>query len=125
MAARYFSVDEANGLLETVRPLMTAILAARQAIVDAQPEIWPMLEKAVGNGGSRKAGALLAQFEVIQNGVRRLQALGVEVKDINQGLVDFPAKRGGRDIYLCWRYDEPSITHWHDIDAGFAGRQPL
>jgi hypothetical protein len=104
---------------------MSAILAARQAIVDAQPELWPMLEKAIGNGGSQKAGALLAQFEIIQHNLRRLQALGIEVKDINHGLVDFPARRDDRDVYLCWRYDEPSITHWHDLDAGFAGRQPL
>ena len=125
MPSRYFTVAEANALLATVRPLMAAVLAARQEIVDAQPEVWPVLEKAVGNGGSKKAGALLAQFEVIQRGVRTLQNLGIEVKDINQGLVDFPAQRDGRDVWLCWRYDEPSITYWHELDSGFAGRQPL
>lgn len=125
MAARHYTVAEANQLLEIVRPLMAAILTARQIIVDAQPEVWPVLEKAVGNGGSHKAGALLAQFEVIQRNVHALQELGLEVKDINQGLVDFPAQREGRGIYLCWRYDEPRITHWHELDAGFAGRQPL
>lgn len=125
MASRYFTVAEANALLPNVRPVMSAILVARQQIVDAQPEIWPVLEKAVGNGGSKKAGALVAQFDVIQKNVRVLQDLGITVKDINQGLVDFPAQRDGREVYLCWRYDEASITHWHEVDAGFAGRQPL
>ncbi|MBP7692056.1 MAG: DUF2203 domain-containing protein [Anaerolineales bacterium] len=125
MASRYFTVAEANALLENVRPIMSAILVARQQIVDAQPEIWPVLEKAVGNGGSKKAGALVAQFDVIQKNVRVLQDLGITVKDINQGLVDFPAQRDGREVYLCWRYDEARITHWHEVDAGFAGRQPL
>lgn len=125
MSTRYFTVAEANALLATVRPVVAGILAARRVIVDAQPDLWPVLEKAVGNGGSKKAGALLAHFEIIQRGVRALQALGVEVKDINQGLLDFRAQRDGRDIWLCWRYDEPGVAHWHELDAGFAGRQPL
>lgn len=125
MAARHFTVEQADQLLEVVRPLMAALLAARQTIVDAQPEMWPVLEKAIGNGGSKKAGELLVHFEIVQKNVQALQALGVEVKDINQGLVDFPALRAGREVYLCWRYNEPRITHWHELDAGFAGRQPL
>lgn len=123
--ARYFTVEEANALLETVRPLMRDILQARQHIVEAQPDVWPVLEKSIGNGGSKKAGELLAHFEVIQRNVRTIHGLGLEVKDVNLGLVDFLARRNGRDVYLCWRYDEPSITHWHDLDTGFAGRQPL
>lgn len=125
MASRYFTPDEANALLTTVRPLMRDILQARQQIVEAQPELWPVLEKAMGNGGSKKAGAMLTHFEVIQRNLRAIQELGIEVKDINLGLVDFLARRGERDVYLCWHYDEPSITHWHELDAGFAGRQPL
>lgn len=123
--ARYFTLEEANALLATLRPLMREVLAARQQIVAAEPALWPVLEKALGNGGSRKAGAMLQHFEVIQNGVRAIERLGLEVKDVNLGLVDFLAQRDGRDVYLCWRYDEPRITHWHDLDAGFAGRQPL
>ncbi len=125
MTARYFTLAEADSLLETVRPLMRAILAARQHVVDAQPELWPVLEKAIGNGGSRKAGALLADFEIIQTNVRLIQDLGLEVKDINTGLIDFLSRRDERDVYLCWQYDEPRITHWHELEAGFAGRQQL
>ena len=122
---RLFTVDEANALLPTLRPLLIDILQARQNIVAAQPELWPVLEKAVNNGGSKKAGAVLADFEVIQRNVKAIQELGIEIKDINIGLVDFPAERDGREVYLCWRFDEPRVTHWHDLDSGFSGRQPL
>jgi hypothetical protein len=55
--------------------------------------------------------------------IHRLQDLGIEVKDIATGLIDFPALRDGRAIYLCWKYNEESIQFWHEMDAGFAGRQ--
>ncbi len=125
MRARYFTPAEANALLPTLRPWLAEMLAARQRIVDAQPELWPVLEKAVGNGGSKKAGAVLADFEIIQRRSKDIEALGVQLKDLNTGLVDFPSQRDGRDIYLCWRYDEPRVAHWHDLETGFTGRQPL
>jgi hypothetical protein len=125
MRVRYFTVEEANSLLTTLRPLVAEILDARQHIVDAQPDLWPVLQRAIGNGGSQKAGAVLAHFETIQRNARAIEALGLELKDVNTGLVDFPARRDGREVYLCWRYDEPRVAHWHDLDTGFAGRQPL
>ncbi|MCC7359999.1 MAG: DUF2203 domain-containing protein [Anaerolineales bacterium] len=125
MPTRYFTVEQANALLPTIRPLVAALLEARQRIVDAQPELWPMLEKAVGNGGSAKATAVLSDFEIVDHNVKAIMALGLELKDVNSGLVDFLAQRDGREVYLCWRYDEPTVAHWHDLEAGFAGRQPL
>jgi hypothetical protein len=125
MPTRYFTVDEANALLPTIRPMVAALLEARQRIVDAQPELWPVLEKAVGNGGSAKATAVLADFEIVDKNVKAIMALGLELKDVNSGLVDFLAQRDGREVYLCWRYNEPTVAHWHDLEAGFAGRRPL
>ncbi len=125
MPTRYFTVDEANALLPTLRPLVAKLLAARQRIVDAQPELWPVLEKAAGNGGSDRATAVLADFEIVQHSVKAIEAFGLELKDLNTGLVDFLSERDGRDVYLCWRFDEPKVAHWHDLEAGFAGRRPL
>jgi len=125
MRACYFTVAEANALLPTIRPLVAEMLRARQKIVEAQPELWPVLEKSVGNGGSQKAGEMLAHFEKIQRNAKAIEALGVLLKDLNVGLLDFLAERDGREVYLCWRYDEPHVAHWHDLEAGFAGRQPL
>jgi hypothetical protein len=122
---RHFSVDEANAVLPRVRALVESVLAARQRILDAQPEVWPVLEKAIGNGGSQKAGALVEEFRRIERGLKAIHDLGVVVKDINTGLIDFPALRGDREVFLCWRYDEPAVAHWHDLQAGFAGRQTI
>lgn len=122
---KYFTVAEANALLPTLRVMMNEVMTSRQHILQVKPEIWPVLEKSVNNGGSKKAGEVLQHFEKIQKNVKSIQALGLEVKDINTGLVDFPALIAGREVYLCWRYDEPRVAHWHDLDAGFAGRQPL
>jgi len=125
MSAHYFTVAEANALLPRVRAVVGELLSARQRILDAQPDLWPVLEKAIGNGGSKKAGELLLEFRRVEDGVRALRTMGCILKDVNTGLVDFPTIRNGRQVLLCWRYDEPAIGFWHDAEAGFAGRQPL
>ncbi len=70
----------------------------------------------------REVAALAVELEHFQ---QELAALGVEFKDYVQGLVDFPAQRDGRTVYLCWRLGEPAVEYWHEIDAGYAGRQPI
>jgi len=125
MPTRFFTPDEANALLPKVRQQVKEMLSARQRILNAQADLWPVLEKALGNGGSKKAGALVREFDRIQRSVQAIQSLGVQVKDVNTGLVDFPSIREGRVVLLCWRYDEPEVAFWHDLEAGFAGRQPL
>ncbi len=79
----------------------------------------------MGNGGSRKAGELLPHFRRLEEALLTMQGLGLELRDIDAGLVDFPCQRDGRVVYLCWRYGEDAIRFWHDLDAGFAGRRPL
>ena len=123
--ARHFTVEEANALLPRLRAILESVLAARQRIIDAQPDVWPMLEKAVGNGGSRKAGQLVEEFKKVERGIQAIQSLAIVVKDINTGLIDFPALRGDREVFLCWRYGEAAVTFWHELDTGFAGRQPV
>lgn len=125
MAPHYYTVEEANALLTTLRPLMAEMLGARDHILAVRAEVWPVLEKAAFNGGSKQASTVLTDFETIQRGVQQVQALGLELKDINTGLIDFLSHRDGREVYLCWRYNEPRVAHWHDLDAGFTGRQPL
>lgn len=122
---RYFTLDEANALLDTLRPLVGRMLEVRQKLLDLQPELEPVLRKALGNGGSQVASQAAVIFEELRELVERIQDSGVELKDINSGLLDFRSLRGGREVYLCWRYGEDEISFWHDLDAGFAGRQPL
>jgi len=123
--AKHFTAEDANRALPQVRALVDQILQARQAILDARPDLWPVLEQAVGNGGSKKAGEVLQDFKRLEDGVQGLQDIGCELKDISTGLVDFPALREGREVLLCWKFDEPQVMYWHDLQSGFAGRQRL
>jgi len=122
---RYFTVDEANTTLVTLKPLIKEILEIRQSILEQQPEVWPALQKTVGNGGNKAASLAALEFARLDELVRQVQAGGVLLKDINIGLLDFPSLREGREVYLCWRYGEDSVQYWHDLDAGYAGRQKL
>ena len=122
---KYFTPEEANRILPQVRDFVTQIMQAREAIIQAQPELWPVLEKSVGNGGSRKAGEVLHEFTRVENGVKGLQEIGCVLKDMSIGLVDFPTIRDGREVLLCWKYDEPEVMFWHDLQSGYQGRQRL
>ena len=122
---RYFTLDEATATLAVIRPLLAEIQEIRQAILKKQPEVWPVLAKAAGNGGSQAANQVETEFHRLNQLVHRLQATGAVLKDIDLGLIDFPALRDGREIYLCWKFDEDRIRYWHDLNSGFAGRQPL
>jgi hypothetical protein len=122
---RYFTLPEANETLNLIRPLMDEIQTMRQAILKNQPEAWPAIEKSAGNGGNRALSSMVQDFERLDVLVHQIQDLGVLIKDINLGLLDFPALKDGRGVYLCWRYGEGEIAYWHEIEAGFAGRQPI
>lgn len=126
MPARFFTLEEANALLPQLNALLEQLMEARRAIVEARPDLWPVLKKAMGNGGSKKAGELLAEFERAQAAYRAIEDLGVLLKDPDIGLVDFLHRRpDGREVYLCWRYGEPKVAYWHELHAGFAGRKPV
>ena len=122
---RYFTLQEANEALIAIRPLMDEIQAIRQEILARQPEVWPVVERAAGNGGSQAASKLVKEFERLDALVHQLQESGAIFKDINLGLLDFPAWKDGREVYLCWKYGEGEIAYWHEIEAGYAGRQPI
>ena len=122
---RYFTVEEANAALEVIRPLVAEMLGLRQELLGRQAQAIPALRQAKGNGGNPAASQLVEDFGRLESLVQRIQAAGALVKDVNTGLLDFPAMREGREVYLCWRYNEPSVQFWHEIDAGFSGRQEL
>jgi hypothetical protein len=122
---RLFNLEQANAALQVIRPLVKQILDIRQAILARQPEIWPVLEKAAGNGGNKVASQVEQEFERLDTLVRRVQATGAELKDVNTGLVDFLSRREGREVYLCWQYNEEQVAYWHELDGGFIGRRPI
>jgi hypothetical protein len=122
---KFFTLQEANDALEIIRPLMDEVQAIRQKILAKQPETWDAIEKSVGNGGSRTLSRMVQDFERLDELVHDILDTGAQIKDINVGLLDFSAVRDGREVYLCWMYGEGDIAFWHEVDAGFAGRQPI
>jgi hypothetical protein len=125
MPQRYFTLQEANETLDLIRPWMDEVQAIRQKVLKNQPEAWPAIQKSAGNGGNRALSNMVQDFEKFDALIHRIQATDVLIKDINLGLLDFPALKDGREVYLCWQYGEGEIAFWHEIEAGFAGRQSI
>lgn len=121
----YFTLEEANKALKIIRPLMHEVQAIRQKILANQPEAWPAIEKSAGNGGNRALSDMVQDFEKFDALIHQIQDTGAQIKDINTGLLDFSALKDGREVYLCWQYGEEDIGFWHEVEAGFAGRQPI
>ena len=132
MAARYFTAQEANDLLPSVRPIVEAMVAHRRALALASVRHARIAAKIAGNGGGvdpheidRLQAAVEAEAGAVATAVEELQQLGVQVKDLDDGLVDFPALRGEEEVLLCWRLGEEEVAYWHTVEGGFAGRRPL
>jgi hypothetical protein len=130
LAPRLFTLDEAIVLLPTVRQLMTEIQMAK-ADMDALTTELERLMGLTGGNGHLAADVASSREEVqkaamkLQKLIEELDGIGVELKGIDEGLVDFPSERDGRVINLCWRLGEETIAWWHELDTGFASRQPL
>lgn len=122
---RVFTLEEANRLLESLRPVVARMVEARDRILSLRPGLEPMMEKSGGNGGGRSASEILEALDSIRRAIESIQAQGVLVKDVNTGLIDFPSHREGRLVFLCWRHGEDQIAYWHELDSGFAGRQSI
>lgn len=123
--SKYFTLQQANEALESIRPWMDEIQTIRQQILAHQPEIWSVMEKSAGNGGNSTLSHMVPTFDRLDELIHSLQDTGVLIKDINTGLLDFPAMKEGREVYLCWQHGEGEIAYWHEIDAGFAGRRSI
>jgi hypothetical protein len=129
---KIFTLEQANAMLPLVRAIMKDLAELSRDVLERRERLAILL-----SGREAKSSDLyrdeLAQIEEelqkdnerLRDYVRELHELGVEPKNGPEGLVDFRCLMDGRVVYLCWKLGEPHITHWHELDAGFAGRQPL
>jgi hypothetical protein len=122
---RFFTLDQANQLLEVLRPLVSEMLAARSTILELQPQLVDVLNKAINNGGSVVSAEALEAFEALKTILYNIQQYDVFVKDVNSGLIDFPSIRDGEVVFLCWQFGEGDIKFWHELETGFQGRKFL
>ncbi|MBI4497034.1 MAG: DUF2203 domain-containing protein [Chloroflexi bacterium] len=134
MQRQYFTVDEINRLIPRLEELVFEIFEVHRQLVQLERALEDVVApRANGNGFrlTQESQARTMQEEVerviarFQQLVQEVADLGGELKDPEMGLVDFRALRQGREVYLCWRMGEPECTWWHDLETGFAGRQPV
>jgi len=130
MAPRRFTLQEAESLLPRLSGLLAEIQARNADYETFRQRVEALRLKMKGNGHMRtdlkeaQAG-LERSAEEVNRLAQALQETGCELKDIDQGLVDFRREMDGREVYLCWKLGETSIAWWHELDTGFPGRRPL
>jgi hypothetical protein len=128
---KYFTVAEANATLPYVRAIVRDVIELAQSLRERQERLrlQPARPGVLSTAHQEERAHDEAEFERGQVRMREyeqeLRQIGVELKDCFTGLIDFPALRNGRPVYLCWRMDEPAVAYWHELEAGFAGRQRL
>ena len=129
---RHFTAEEANGALTEVRPLVEQMVEQRRLHVEALERQEELEGHIRGNGGGIPPAELADTAAEVERLARELAkvvdeiaALGAEVKDLDEGLIDFPALRRGETVLLCWKLGEDEIRYWHAVEDGFAGRRPL
>ncbi len=122
---RLFTVEEANALLPRLRELLDDLALHRDALRAKAPHLEPILRAAGANGGGRVGSEYGVEAYNLYLAIERIRELGVLLKDLDMGLLDFPHERDGRVVFLCWHPPEERVGYWHEIEAGYAGRQPL
>ena len=127
-----FTLEQAEAMLPQVCDELLAMQACKRELDDLRTDLVHVAETSTGNGHvkdedglGKKRRRAEALVDDLNQRLARINGWGIELKDIDQGLIDFPSSRAGRTIYLCWRLGEERIGWWHEVDAGFAGRQSI
>ncbi len=123
--AKHYSVAEARAALPSLRQQFAGIHASRDRIFKAEKSLKKLMGRTGGDVGGAAAGELVCAMCDIQLGILRIGKLGILIKDIDRGLVDFPHLRNGQEVLLCWELEEDDIEFWHDVDSGYAGRERI
>jgi hypothetical protein len=122
---RHYTHEQATAALSWVRERLERMRDARERLNDDEARA-ALEEAGPGNGGGEAGRVVSEAFLDLRGALTELQAMEIVLRDLERGLVDFPALRDDEEIYLCWvESEEHEIAHWHDLDSGYAGRQPL
>jgi hypothetical protein len=129
---KYFTVAEANAALPLVKAVVRDITELARSLRERHERlsrVRPPERGHIAQAYQEELDLMQAEFEHDQERMQEyeqeLYELGVELKDYDKGLIDFPSRMKGREVYLCWRLGEPEVTYWHELEAGFAGRQKI
>lgn len=133
MSERTFTLDEAHALLPILESLLRTAIEGKKLIEDVDKELQEIAHRVFLNGGTLLKIVPLARRKMerekalqrVKDAVAEIHATGVQVKDVDIGLLDFPCVVEGKTVLLCWKFGEEKITHWHGTSEGFAGRKPI
>jgi hypothetical protein len=130
--SRTFTLEEANAALVELRPIVERMVQHRRNLTAAQLEQAELVTRIAGNGGDmvpsdlhEAAETIQREADAISDCAEQINSAGAEVKSLEDGLLDFPARRGDEVVLLCWKLGEDEIHYWHRVDEGFEGRKPL
>jgi hypothetical protein len=131
MSSRTFTLDEAQDLLPVLESLLRTAIDGKKLIESVEAEFQALAHRIFMSGGMSLNIVPLAQrkaerekaIQRVKDAMGEIDAIGVQVKDLDIGLLDFPCEVDGQTILLCWKLGEPAITHWHGVSEGFAGRK--
>lgn len=130
---KIFTLEEAQSLLPVLESLLKRAIESRRSAQAAESVLHQVAQQIYFSGGMRVDAATVArqraefesQLKCVRESIAEIDAIGVQVKDIESGLLDFPCRIDDEIVLLCWRMGEPAIEHWHRMEAGFQGRQPV
>ena len=122
---RIFTRAEATNLLPRLRPILEDVGEVWRRMKELNPEIQKVRDRIPMDGFSPYGAEYVNSVSRLLFLLHQVKDMGVLLKDVEQGLCDFPYMKDGRIVYLCWRLGEDSINYWHDIESGFGGREPL
>lgn len=133
MSDRTFTLDEAHSLLPVLESLLRTAITGKKVMEEFEAEMQALTHRIFLNGGTRVDVVAVARRKAerakaeqrAKDALAEIDSIGVQVKDIDTGLLDFPCQVEGRIVLLCWKMGEASITHWHSPEEGFAGRKPI
>lgn len=121
---RHYTVEEARRLLPQLRQWLSELKRLRTRVAQLENRIEHVLT-AGNDAGGESVNELIRSLWGIKKLLQDFQQREIQLKDLERGLVDFPAILGGREVFLCWEQDEDDIEHWHDLETGYAGREKL
>lgn len=122
---RHYTLEQARAARTWVRERLETMRGAREGLTDEEART-ALAEASPGNGGGAPGKVVSEAFVALRGALAELQEMEVVVRDLDRGLVDFPAVIDGDEVYLCWvESEEDDITAWHGLDDGYAGREPI
>jgi hypothetical protein len=121
---RHFTRSEANALLPRLTALLDQLREAKDELTDAAAHE-ALGDAAPSNGGGEEGKQVGVAFLEVRRMLQTIEEAGIVLRDIDRGLVDFPALIDGHEVYLCWELGEDEVGYWHELETGYGGREPL